>query len=148
MGYLVPRMSRGVAVVVVLLGASLALLLVGCSSSDNPGADGPADIGAVQAVDTQEFAAVVDSGAAVIDVRAPEEFAAGHIEGAVNIDVNGPDFDQRISELDTSETYAVYCRSGNRSAVATQLMAQQGFTSVYDLSGGIIAWEDAGLLVV
>ena len=148
MEYLVPRMSRGIAFVVVLLGAALALLLVGCSSSGNPGADGPGDAGAVQAVDTQEFAAVVDSGAAVIDVRTPEEFAAGHIEGAVNIDVNTPDFDQRVSALDTSETYAVYCRSGNRSAVATQLMSQQGFTSVYDLSGGIIAWEDAGLPVV
>jgi len=147
MGYLVPIMSRGLTVVVVLLGAALALLLVGCSTSDNPGADGPDGAGAVQAVDTQEFATVVDSGAAVIDVRTPEEFAAGHIEGAVNIDVNGPDFDQRVSELDTSETYAVYCRSGNRS-VATQLMAQQGFTSVYDLSGGIIAWEDTGLPVV
>lgn len=148
MDYMVPKMRRGVAVVVVLLGAALALLLIGCSSSDSTGAGSSIDTGAVQAVDTQEFAAVVDSGAAVIDVRTPEEFAAGHIEGAVNIDVNGPDFDQRISELDTSETYAVYCRSGNRSAVATQLMAQQGFTSMYDLSGGIVAWENAGLPVV
>jgi phage shock protein E len=148
MEYLVPKMNRGVTAVVVAFGAALAVLLVGCSSSDNPGADGPIDTGAVQAVDTEEFAAVVDSGAAVIDVRTPEEFAAGHIEGAVNIDVNGPDFDQRIAELDTSQTYAVYCRSGNRSAVATQLMAQQGFTSLYDLSGGIVAWEDAGLPVV
>ena len=97
---------------------------------------------------TAEFSDAIEAGAQIIDVRTPAEFASGHIDGAVNIDVSAPDFTEQIAELDPAKTYAVYCRSANRSAVATDYMAQQGFGSVYDLTGGIIAWQSAGLPVV
>lgn len=91
-----------------------------------------------------EFHQAINGGAEVIDVRTPDEFAAGHIEGAVNIDIASPDFATQLSQLDPTKTYAVYCRSDNRSGVATTQMANQGFTKVYDLDGGIIAWEQDG----
>lgn len=83
----------------------------------------------------------------VIDVRTAAEFAEGHVEGAVNYDVEGGQFTTLIADLDPSVPYLVYCRSGRRSAVAAQAMADAGFTTVYDM-GGIQAWVDAGLPVV
>ena len=130
-------------------GAALVLsaaLVTGCSSGspDAPTATAQQQSGSVQLVPPAEFQQVIDGGAEVIDVRTPEEFAAGHIEGAVNIDIAGPDFATRLSQLDPTKTYAVYCRSDNRSGVATTQMADSGFTSVFDLDGGIIAWEQDG----
>ena len=69
-------------------------------------------------------------GAAVIDVRTPEEYAEGHVEGATNIDVQATDFDDRVAELDRDTTYVVYCRSGNRSAAAAERMREAGLTVV------------------
>ena len=47
--------------------------------------------------------------------------------------------------LDPEGTYLVYCRSGNRSGQATALMADLGFEQVYDLDGGVLAWDAQGL---
>ena len=91
---------------------------------------------------------VQTAGTQVIDVRTPAEFAAGHLQGATNIDVEGTTFSEQIAALDKAGTYAVYCRSGNRSRTATQHMADAGFTKVYDLDGGITAWTAAGLPIV
>jgi phage shock protein E len=66
----------------------------------------------------------------------------------VNIDIEGSDFVSRVQALDPSAPYAVYCRSGNRSAVAIQTMNQLGFTAAYHLGGGITAWKGAGGEVV
>jgi phage shock protein E len=78
----------------------------------------------------------------VIDVRTPEEFAEGHVEGAVNINLQGPDFSAQIGDLDAEEQYVVYCRTGNRSAVAAAEMAGIGL-DVLD-GGGFDTMTDAG----
>lgn len=120
------------AAVVAVLGV---FALGACSSSG----------GSVQTVGPDEFRAAVDEGADIIDVRTPAEFAEGHIEGATNIDLNGGNFEAAIGQLDSSKTYAVYCRSGNRSATATGIMADNGFSNLYDLDGGVLAWQSTGL---
>lgn len=88
-----------------------------------------------------------DASIVLIDVRTPEEFAQGHIEGAVNIDVESGAFAAAIADLPTDGRYVVYCRSGNRSAVAVDQMEAAGFTDVYDM-GGIQAWMAAGYPIV
>ena len=96
-------------------------------------------------VDAATFqAGIRDLGATVVDVRTPEEFAAGHLAGAVNIDVTAPDAADRFAALDPEATYAVYCRSGNRSRTALQLMAAAGIANAFGLEGGIgaLAPED------
>lgn len=103
----------------------------------------------IQRVDVAGFADVVARpGVTVVDVRTPAEFASGHLEGALNYDVEGADFAEQIKGLDPAGTYAVYCRSGNRSQVATQMMAQAGLVTLYDLDGGINDWIAAGQPVV
>jgi rhodanese-related sulfurtransferase len=79
---------------------------------------------------------MIESGErTVIDVRSPGEFAQSHIVGAVNIDVEGVDFATRIAELDPDQPYLVYCRAGNRSAVAAEQMEQAGIKDIADAGG-------------
>jgi phage shock protein E len=80
----------------------------------------------------------------LIDVRTPGEFSEGHIPGSVNIDFNAPTFVAEIEKLDKNEPYSIYCRSGNRSGQALELMDSLGFADVLDLQGGVISWERNG----
>ena len=84
----------------------------------------------------------------VLDVRTAEEFADGHLEGAINIDFNGSGFRDQIAELDAAQTYLLHCRSGARSSQAKVILTGLGFSAVYHLDGGIMAWEKAGLPTV
>jgi rhodanese-related sulfurtransferase len=141
------------------LTASLAALLLAgtlaACGTDQPDVSATAGTPAATApaagaeLDPAAFAAALKRpGTTVLDVRTPEEFASGHLPGAVNVDVSSPDFLARVSALDPTAPYAVYCRSGNRSAAALAEMAQLGFTGAYHLAGGIGAWQGAGGEVV
>lgn len=69
----------------------------------------------------------------IIDVRTPDEFADSRVAGAINIDILSTDFKNRISALDKTKTYKVYCRSGNRSDQAMQIMKSNGFKDVENI---------------
>ncbi len=145
--------GRGVR---VIAGAVLAVVgLAGCGKADQQSTPGtstsqssaasasPADLKTDMSV--EEFAAAMARpGVVVLDVRTPQEFAAGHVKNAVNIDVEAPDFAARVGQLNRQRAYAVYCRSGNRSRVAMQIMRQQGMANVGHLSQGFSAWTAAG----
>ena len=107
------------------------------------------EAGAVQRgehVDADTFRASLSDDVTILDVRTPQEFAEGHIAGAVNIDVSSPDFAQQVSELDPEGTYAVYCRSGNRSRTAMAVMQDAGLSDVFGLEGGIGALDPEDLV--
>lgn len=87
------------------------------------------------------------SQAAIIDVRSPEEFTSQHIDNAVNIDWNGADFEEKIGKYDKSKPIFVYCMSGGRSKKAAYKLAELGFSKIYELDGGIMKWNAAGLSV-
>lgn len=99
-----------------------------------PGLVGPDDVGALTA-----------AGVTVIDVRTPAEFDEGHLSGATLVDFYEPDFADQIAALDRDGEYLVYCRSGNRSGQAVALMGELGFETVFDLDGGVLAYDAAGL---
>ena len=80
----------------------------------------------------------------IIDVRQPEEYREAHIEPSRLIPLG--ELSRRVSELDRSRTLLMLCRSGRRSAMATQQLAAQGF-NVRNIEGGIIAWAGAHLPV-
>ncbi|HEU5145432.1 MAG TPA: rhodanese-like domain-containing protein [Chryseosolibacter sp.] len=75
----------------------------------------------------------------LIDVRTAGEFASGSIPNAKNIDIMSPDFQKKITTLDKSKDYFLFCRSGSRSAQACSIMSEHGF-NVYNLKGGVGAW--------
>jgi rhodanese-related sulfurtransferase len=122
---------------IVALIAS-ALLLAGCSSSPS----------AIDLSVTEFSAKTAESGVVTLDVRTPGEFAEGHIEGARLIDFQSGNFENEIATLDKNATYAVYCRSGNRSGQAVKVMQDAGFTNVFNMNGGVIEWANAGLPLV
>ena len=96
-------------------------------------------------VGVAEFADVIAApGVTIIDVRTPEEFAEGHIDGAINIPVEYPDYMEQVSQLDPSGTYAVYCRSGNRSQPAVAGMVSAGITGIFELESGTVGWASEG----
>ena len=114
------------------------LLLAGCSSSS-----GAVDLG------VSEFATkVAEAGVITLDVRTLGEYMGGFIQGAQNIDFQSGNFENEIASLDKNATYAVYCRSGNRSGQAVKVMHDAGFHNVYNLNGGVIDWANAGLPLV
>ncbi len=69
----------------------------------------------------------------LIDVRTPEEVANGYIKGARNLSLLSGEFEAALADLDKDAAYSVYCRSGNRSAQAVQMMRNAGFKNVVDL---------------
>jgi rhodanese-related sulfurtransferase len=78
----------------------------------------------------------------LLDVRTAREYAAGHIEGAQNLDVlDKSSFAEGIQRLDPAKPVMLYCRSGRRSANASALLEKKGFTEIYDLKGGFVAWS-------
>jgi rhodanese-related sulfurtransferase len=84
-------------------------------------------------------------GLVILDVRTAMEFGDGHINGATNVDYKAEDFREKLSALDASATYVVYCRSGRRSTEAAEIMREMGFTDIYHLEDGVLGWHKAGL---
>lgn len=80
----------------------------------------------------------------VIDVRTLEEYTQGYISGAVNIPLD--ELEARISELENykDKPIIVYCRSGVRSRLASEILVQENFKRVYNMLGGINSWIQAG----
>jgi rhodanese-related sulfurtransferase len=85
------------------------------------------------------------SEAQIIDVRTPEEFNSKHLDNAVNIDISNNNFDAEIAKLDKSKPVFVYCLSGGRSKTAADKMQKIGFKEIYELDGGMLKWNAAGL---
>nr|WP_243643116.1 rhodanese-like domain-containing protein [Thermolongibacillus altinsuensis] len=75
----------------------------------------------------------------VIDVRTQEEFASGHIPGAKLLPLQ--EIESRMDELDKEKTYLVVCRSGNRSAQASEILVKEGFKHIYNMTGGMNEWK-------
>jgi rhodanese-related sulfurtransferase len=89
------------------------------------------------------------AGVVVLDVRTIDEFNSGHIEGAKQLDYYETDsFNASIDALDKDVTYLLYCRSGGRSGTTYDMMVQKGFKNVYNLEGGMLAWQKANMPVV
>ena len=130
-------MRRTVLVLLALLLATVA----GCDS-DSPGG--------VIALAVNEADDLIQDNLGnpdfvILDVRTPAEFAQGCIEKAINFDFMDARFGIQVRQLDRSKTYLVYCQSGGRSAMATDEMLGMGFGRLYDMTGGFLAWVDAGL---
>ena len=143
--------NRNLVVLMLVVGLTVVVSCGGSSATSATTAPAAATAVGHQLLVTADAHALLQSppaGLVTLDVRTPEEFAAGHIAGAVDLDLNGTTFAAGVAALDPNAAYFVYCHSGHRSAQAVAFMQQQGFTSIYELQGGISAWQAAGLPVV
>jgi rhodanese-related sulfurtransferase len=82
--------------------------------------------------------------APVLDVRSPEEFAKGHVTGALNADIHSPDFAAKAAQFDKKKPILVNCHLGSRGVIAAAELSRLGFKNVFNLEGGLDAWEKAG----
>lgn len=80
----------------------------------------------------------------ILDVRTPEEVQHGVIKNAIVMDFNSSDFYKQLTTLDKTKPILVYCAVGGRSGRAMEWMKENNFKEVYNLSGGIEAWLQAG----
>lgn len=115
---------------VVILGLLIHNLVVGERGNVDP-------LAATTMINHQE--------ATVIDVRPAADFAGGHIVNAVNIPMNGFGNQMAIIAKYKGKPIIVNCKSGAQSAAACQLLRKQGFEDVYNLKGGVLAWQAASL---
>src|SRR5690349_17974471 len=87
----------------------------------------------------KDAAALIEQGAAVIDVRDDDEYEAGHIAGAQHVSI------ERLSEAEVGDGAVIlYCRSGDRSEPAAAAFAASG-RDAHSIAGGLLAWTEEGL---
>ncbi|MGK0674740.1 MAG: rhodanese-like domain-containing protein [Halothiobacillaceae bacterium] len=81
----------------------------------------------------------------VLDVREINEYREGHLRDAKHIPLG--QLGGKINQLESwkDKPVIIYCRSGHRSGAACNLLAKHGFTKLYNLAGGIMAWTHSGL---
>ncbi len=124
--------TKGVLCVFLLIAVLAALLVPGAVSAQSY-----TDISVEEAWDMIN----VCCDEVVLDVRTQEEYDEAHIEGAVLIPVT--ELSGRLGELEADKPTIVYCKAGTRSAQASQILVDSGFTDVYNMLGGLDAWEAA-----
>lgn len=83
----------------------------------------------------------------VLDIRDGKDFAAGHVPRARHIPLD--ELEKRADEIQRfkDKPVLVTCRNGNRAGAATRVLKKLGFTNVFQLKGGLVAWEQASLPV-
>lgn len=122
--------------VLMLMVGLIAVGFAGCG--EDPAAESPITYEQITAEKAKELMDT-ETSYVIIDARTEEEFADGHIEGAILI----PEYeiaDRAADELpDKDQLILVYCRSGRRSKIASQALADLGYTNVKEF-GGIIDW--------
>jgi len=85
---------------------------------------------------------LLDEGAQLVDVRAEHEWEMGRIEGATHLPL--AELAERAGEIDKERPVVLYCRGGNRSTMAAEALAAEGYDAV-KLSEGIVGWAEARL---
>ena len=153
-------LGRRVFTITVIIIA--AVMVVACSSSDSeavPAAE--ADEAAVSAaqpgpgvalpeiISPAQYREVFAEGEQeyfLLDVRTADEFNSGHIDGAYNI--SHEMLASRLDELPSDVPIVLYCRSGNRSSVARDVLRDAGYTNFYDIDGGTNNWTRQGYTLV
>ncbi|MGH2975225.1 MAG: rhodanese-like domain-containing protein [Solirubrobacterales bacterium] len=93
-------------------------------------------------ISREELQKLRDEGAQLVDVRADHEWEMGRIEGARHLPL--AELAERAGEIDRDRPVVFYCRGGNRSTMAAEALAAEGYDAV-KLSEGIVGWAGAGL---
>ncbi len=122
--------------VILLSLMAVAVAIAGCGEKTS----GYTDISVKKARELIEGRKVF-----LLDVRTPQEYSSGHIKGAYLIPLQ--ELEDRLNEIPKDQKILVYCRTGHRSAIASQILAENGF-DVLNMKGGIVEWINKGYEVV
>ena len=111
---------------------ALLTLLVACA---------PVERGGDLSVEAVHAMLSSDTSTMLVDVRTAEEYRAGHLRNCTLMDFYQADVRARLRALPRDRSIVLYCRSGRRSADAKRYMDSLGYTRVYNMLGGIVAWQ-------
>ena len=95
----------------------------------------------IREVTREEAEKLVEDGAQLVDVRAEHEWEMGRIPGAKHVPL--AELAERTGEIDKEQPVVFYCRGGNRSTMATEALAAEGFEAA-KMVGGIVGWAEDG----
>jgi len=128
--------------IIAVLAIGTVLLMISCGG----GTSATKDISDISVQEAYELIQgnLDNSEFVLLDIRTPQEYAAGYIEGAINIDYYASTFRDDIGELAKNKIFLVYCRTANRSGAAMPIFEEMGFTTIYNMLGGIVQWEAEG----
>jgi phage shock protein E len=123
----------------ILVGAAVLLVSCGISAEDRK-------------IETMTAQAVHQSLLAegakplVVDVREPDEFEAGHIREALLAPLANVEKD--LASVPKDREIVLVCRSGRRSRIAAKMLSERGYTKLWNMEGGMLAWQKLGYPVV
>ena len=99
-------------------------------------------MGQFEEIDTQKAKELIDQGnITIVDIRDSDSFEEGHIESAIS--VNDTNIEEFASTADKNKPVLCYCYMGFSSQNAAQYFKEQGFETVYSMTGGYTGWQDA-----
>lgn len=132
----------------IMLLCLLATGATACNSPENPSSQGT-QTSIARDLEVVDFMQQMGAeNALVLDVRSDGEWAEGHLEGAAYIPFQSDNFAELLGQLPHDRPVLVYCAAGGRSAKAMEILNQSGHPEVYNLLGGIRAWQADGHPVV
>jgi rhodanese-related sulfurtransferase len=130
-----------------------AIFLIVCLPHGQAGHAEDTNSSSVTSIDVKSARDYVSSrsDAVILDVRTPVEFEMSHIPDAVNVDVQDAAFEEMAKSLDRDKAYIVHCTKNpadGRSSRALATLRELGFSNLYSLEGGYVAWKEADLPLV
>lgn len=137
---------------IVVLFFVVAVTLSGCIGQKQPVKNSITDINksdnTYTNVNVQQAKEMIDKGEVfILDVRTQGEYTSGHIKNSTLLavqDIPANELDSKLRELPKNGSILVYCMSGIRSAAASKILVDNGFSKVYNMQGGITEWINAG----
>jgi rhodanese-related sulfurtransferase len=134
----------------IFISGLVILLSMGCNVQNSAKGEGlsektvPTALNTYQGVTMDGFITAHAAGVQLVDVRTPAEYAEGHVPGAINVPIDAFSPTHPLMQtLNPNAPFYMVCRSGARSARASQMMAAAGRT-VFNVEGGTLAWIAAG----
>lgn len=127
-----------------ILSMKLTILLLLCFGQDTSKAQVYSNLD-VHQCDSLIQANANNPNFVILDVRRPSEYIPQHLEGAINRNYYDTDFTDQLDTLNKEKTYLIHCKSGGRSGNTINEMANLEFNEVYNMLGGINAWNSATL---
>lgn len=124
----------------MIFAALLTMLIVGELKRKS---GGPGQVGPIEATSM-----INHQNAVVLDVRKDDEYSQGAIVNAIHIPLEEIDNQLKKIEKYKDKSIIVYCRTGSRSVSACSKLKKQGFDAVFNLGGGVMAWQKDNLPLV